>query len=36
MKQETQFSLFPKLTVNKPSGLITLAEVHRLITADAS
>ena len=36
MKQETQFSFFPKLTVNKPSGLITLAEVHRLIISDAT
>ena len=36
MKQETQFSFFPKLTVNKPSGLVTLAEVYRLITTDAT
>ena len=36
MKQETQFSFFPKLTVNKPSGLVTLAEVYRLVTTDAT
>ena len=36
MKQETQFSFFPKLTVNKPSGLVTLAEVYRLLTTDAT
>ena len=36
MKQETQFSLFPKLTTSKPSGLINLAEVFRLITTDAT
>ena len=36
MKQETQFSLFPRLTTSKPSGLVTLAEVYRLITTDAT
>ena len=36
MKQETQCSFFPKLTVNKPSGLVTLGEVHRLVTTDAT
>ena len=36
MKQETQFSFFPRLTTNQPSGLITLEEVHRLITTDAT
>ena len=36
MKQETQFSLFRALTTSKPSGLVTLAEVYRLITTDAT
>ena len=36
MKQENQFSFFPRLTTNQPSGLITLEEVHRLITTDAT
>ena len=36
MKQETQFSLFRALTTSKPSGTVTLAEVHRLITTDAT
>ena len=30
------FSLFQSLTTNKPSGLITLSEVYRRITTDAS
>ena len=36
MKQETQISLFRSLTTNQPSGLVTLAEVHRLITTDVA
>ena len=36
MKQETTFSLFPRLTTNQPSALVTLADVYRLITTDAS
>ena len=36
MKQETRFSLFRRLTISQPSGLITLAEVYRLITTDAT
>ena len=36
MKQEIQFSLFRALTTSKPSGTVTLAEVHRLITTDAT
>lgn len=36
MKQETQFSFFPRLTTNQPSGLITLEELHRLVTTDAA
>ena len=36
MKQEIQFSLFRALTTNKPSGTVTLAEVYRLITSDAT
>ena len=36
MKQETQFSLFRELTTSKPSGTVTLAEVYRLITTDAT
>ena len=34
MKQETQFSLFQSLTSNRNLGLVTLAEVYRLITTD--
>ena len=30
------FSLFRSLTTNKPSGLVTLSEVYRLVTTDAS
>ena len=36
MKQETQFSLFQSLTSNRNLGLVTLAEVYRLITTDAT
>ncbi|MBQ8769912.1 MAG: hypothetical protein IJZ60_01975, partial [Bacteroides sp.] len=36
MKQETQFSLFQSLTSNRNLGLVTLAEVYRLITTDAA
>ena len=36
MKQEIQFSLFRALTTSKPSGTVTLAEVYRLITTDAT
>ena len=36
MRQEIQFSLFRALTTSKPSGTITLAEVYRLITTDAT
>ena len=36
MKQETQFSLFQSLTSNRNLGLVTLAEIYRLITTDAA
>ena len=36
MKQETKFSLFQSLTSNRNLGLVTLAEVYRLITTDAT
>ena len=36
MKQETQFSLFQALSTKQPPTLITLAEVYRLVTADAT
>ena len=34
MKQETQFSLFRALSTKQPPTLITLAKIHRMITAD--
>ena len=36
MKQETQFSLFQALSTKQPPTLITLAEVYRLVTTDAT
>ena len=36
MKQETQFSLFRALSTKQPPTLITLAEVYRLVTTDAT
>ena len=36
MKQQTQFSLFRALSTKQPPTLITLAEVYRLVTTDAT
>lgn len=36
MQKETTFSLFSRLSINRPSALITLKEVYRLITSDES